>query len=100
MTPRYEQFDGAQSVKGLLDAIGKLMEGQERMGGDLRTLSETVTRIDNRVQGLDARTRRQEARLAAIESSFRPLVSQPPRLYTTESHSIGKPARVRTGHAG
>lgn len=80
-------------VSGITKSIEALREEVTSMRTDLK-------KLQNKVDDLSDRADRQDKRLAAIET-FPPFpMSQPPRYYATESHSVSMAQRVRLSHLG
>ena len=90
-----------KELKELTETVEDLRESQTIVTKELKELTETVEKIRQQVVELDARSERQERRLAAIESfPGVPQVKQSPRLYATDEHSVSLQRRIRVGRTG
>jgi outer membrane murein-binding lipoprotein Lpp len=94
-------FDGLSSdVTSIRSDLSAMKTDITTMRGDITSMKREVNALQREVKNLSDGAERQDKRLAAIESLPTLPMSQPPRYYATEAHSVSIPKRVRLSHIG
>lgn len=94
-------FDGLSSdLTTIRSDVSVMKTDIALMKDDITSMKREIKALQRDVNNLSDRADRQDKRLAAIESLPTLPMSQPPRYYATEAHSVSMPKRVRLSHIG
>lgn len=94
-------FDGLSlDVTTIRSDVSAMKADITVMKDHITSMKREIKALQRDVKNLSDRADRQDKRLAAIESLPTLPMSQPPRYYATEAHSVSMPKRVRLSHIG